>query len=100
VYPKRIPRLWKRGEKGGSDAALTLRQCLEQVAHLDTDYVVREQERAWSAVALLAWLTHQHPDQVNQHVYLRLPDEHQEGAITKRSPRGGFLPLYRICLGS
>jgi hypothetical protein len=77
-------------------AELTLRQCLEHVAQLGTDYLVTDQEREWPATALLTWLVLNHLADLDLPMYLRLPDAKPDGAICELTPRGGFLLRYRI----
>ena len=76
---------------------LTLRQCLEVVAQLGTDYVVTDQGREWAATDMVAALTRDHPDHLDQLRYLRLPNPQQDGAIYEPTPSGGFILRYRIC---
>jgi len=87
----------KLGRKEASHEALTLRQCLEQVAQLGSEYVVTTPGSAWSAAELLAWL-HQHtPTSLGMPMYLRLPSPWLDGAICELLPQGGVVLLYRIC---
>lgn len=74
----------------------TLRQCLEQLAQVGSDYVVSDQGIEWTAAALLASLTRQHPDRLELAMYLRFPDAHQDGAICQLTRSGGFILRYRI----
>lgn len=77
-------------------ATLTLRQCLEQVALLGTDYVLRDEGGTWSAISLLAWIALRNPTRLELPMYLRLPDAQQDGAICELTKRGGFMRLYLI----
>lgn len=82
--------------------SLTLRQCLEQVTQFGSTYTVTtvtHPETKWSAAALLQWLAQNEPDRLDQPMYLRFPDPHQDGAIYQVTPRGGFIVLYRIGTG-
>ncbi len=75
---------------------LSLRQCLEQVAALGTDYLLTDnQGLEWTATGLLASLTRDHPDHLGLPVYLRLPDPQQDGAIYQIT-QSGFIRRYRI----
>jgi hypothetical protein len=78
-------------------APLTLRQCLEQVVALGTDYFVTEEAREWTAAGLLAALTRSNPDRLDLPMYLRLPDAQQDGAICQLTASGGYILRYRIC---
>jgi len=77
-------------------SALSLRQCLEQVAGLETDYLlVDNQGVQWTATGLLATLAHDHPNRLDVAAYLRLPDAHQDGAIYQVT-QSGFIRRYSI----
>jgi hypothetical protein len=75
----------------------TLRQCLEHVVALGSDYLVTDQGVEWTAAGLLASLIRDHPDRLDLPMYLRLPDAWQDGAICQVTKTGGYLLLYRIC---
>jgi hypothetical protein len=78
-------------------SALSLRQCLEQVAALGADYMLTDnQGMEWTATEVLASLTRDHPDHLGLPVYLRLPDLRQDGAIYQVTQSGGFMRQYRI----
>jgi hypothetical protein len=78
-------------------SALSLRQCLEQVAALGADYLLTDhQGMEWSTTRLLASLLRDHPDRLDLLAYLRLPDALQDGAICRVTQSGGFLRWYRI----
>ena len=74
-----------------------LRQCLEQVGRMGTDYAVSDEGFEWTAAGLLASLTLSHPERLALPMYMRLPDTRQDGAICELTSRGGFILLYRIC---
>jgi Tfp pilus assembly protein FimV len=76
--------------------ALSLRQCLEQVAALGQDYVVTDQGVEWTAAGLLASLARDHPDRLDLPMYLRLPDAQRDGAICQVT-KTGYILRYRIC---
>lgn len=78
-------------------AALSLRQCLEHVAALGTDYMLTEGAQEWMAAGLLASLASDHPDRLELPMYLRLPDAQQDGAICQVT-KSGYILRYRICL--
>jgi hypothetical protein len=63
--------------------ALSLRQYLEHMAALRTDYLLTEEAREWTAAGLLASLARDHPDRLELPMYLRLPDGQQDGAICR-----------------
>ena len=77
-------------------SALSLRQCLDQVAALGPDYVVTDQGVEWTAAGLLASLIRDHPDRLDLPMYLRLPDAQQDGAICQVT-QSGYILRYRIC---
>jgi hypothetical protein len=78
-------------------SALSLRQCLEQVAALGADYLLTDnQGLEWTATGLVASLACDHPDRLGLLVYLRLPDARQDGAIYQVTQRGGFIRQYRL----
>ncbi len=77
--------------------ALSLRQCLEQVAALGIDYMLTDQGAEWTAAGLLASLASDHPDRLELPMYLRLPDARQDGAICQVT-KSGYILRYRICL--
>jgi hypothetical protein len=77
--------------------ALSLRQCLEHVAALGTDYMLTEEAREWTAAGLLASLARDHTDRLELPMYLRLPDAQQDGAICQVT-QSGYILCYRICL--
>lgn len=78
-------------------SALSLRQCLEQIAALGADYLLADHQGiVWTATGLLAALSQDSPDRLGQLVYLRLPDAQQDGAIYQVTQSGGFLRQYRI----
>ena len=58
-------------EGGARMASLTLRQCLEQVMALGTEYVITEQGVEWTAAELLAELTRSHPTHLVLQPHLR-----------------------------
>ena len=87
-----------RGTRSPHDP-LTLRQCLEHMAQFGNAYTltpVTTREITWSAAELLAWLAQNEPASLEQPMYLRFPDPHQDGAIYRLTSRGGFMVLYRI----
>ena len=91
-----------RGTRSPHDS-LTLRQCLEQVAQFGTTYTLTpltNPKTTWTAVELLAWLAQNEPTSLEQPVYLRFPDSHQDGAIYQLNPRGGFIVRYRLATSS
>lgn len=78
-------------------SALSLRQCLEQVAALGAGYLLTDyQGMEWTATRLLASPARDHPDRLDLLVYLRLPDARQDGAIYQVTQRGGFIRQYRL----
>lgn len=77
-------------------ASRTLRQCLEQVMALGTEYVLTEQGVEWTAAGLLAELTRSHPTRLELPMYLRLPDAQQDGAMCQLTASGGYILRYRI----
>ena len=78
-------------------SALSLHQCLEQVAALGADYMLTDnQGMEWTATGLLAALTRDHPDRLGLPVYLRLPGPQQDGAIYQVTQSGGFIRQYLI----
>ena len=82
--------------KEPSHDALTLQQCLEEVAQFGPDYLLIEQDTLWTAPTLLAFLALTAPERLNELMYLRLPDSSQDGAICQLTRSGGFLRRYRI----
>jgi hypothetical protein len=78
----------------------TLRSALEELIRLGTEYVVLDRRTEWTAWELFAWLEQHHPARLGLPMYLRLPDQHQDGAICQLTPSGGFFVLYHIYLRS
>lgn len=96
TYPRRrVLRLTLKG--GVLIAPLTLRQCLEHVMALGTDYVVTEQSVECTVTKLLAALSRSYPNRLDLPMYLRLPDAQQDGAICQLTDSGGYILRYRIC---
>lgn len=74
----------------------SLQQCLEHVAASEADCMLVDNEgTAWTVPGLLAALVRDHPDRLSLAVYLRLPDAHQDGAISQMT-RSGFIRRYQI----
>ncbi|HLW00053.1 MAG TPA: response regulator [Ktedonobacterales bacterium] len=87
---------WSAERRGMRSATRTLRHCLEQVMELGPDWTVTDSRHTWTAAGLLATLTSAQPDRLDHLMYLRLPDEQQDGAICEPIHSGGSLLCYRI----
>lgn len=80
-------------------SALTLEACLEQVAALGEDYLLRGGWRDQTAAALLAWLRQEVPQLLTYPVALTLPDAWHPGAIYELDFHNEIIPdppMYRI----
>jgi hypothetical protein len=77
-------------------SALSLRQCLEQVAALGADYMLTDNQGIeWTATGLLGSLARD-PDRLRLPCYFRLPDAQHDGAIYEVTQSGGFIRRYHI----
>jgi hypothetical protein len=64
--------------------------------HITPSYVVVGRRMEWKTADLLVWLEHHHPARLGLAMYLRLPDNHQDGAICQLTRSGGFFVLYYL----
>ena len=78
---------------------LSLEASLEEVIHLEDDYLMAQDEEDWWPQELLGWLEQKNPGLLSLPVALVPPDATGDGAVFAVDPAGEPLtdiPLFRI----